>query len=90
MKRKKDKQKGSIEIDELKELSIRNPVKTWVNFLFMHMSKNHLENFTLKKSQGIPSIPLEDQLPEGELDFTKIINRLKVMSIILPKNWAQN
>jgi hypothetical protein len=89
MKGKRDKRKDSIELDELRELSDPVPAKEWVNLLFMHMFKTHLESFTLKKSEGIPPIPLEDELPEGELDFNKIINRLKVMSGLDPTTFKK-
>jgi len=85
MKWKKDKLKDSFDLDKLKECSDGlTPAKKWVNLFLQHMFESHLVSFTLKKSEGIPSIPLEDKLPEGELDFIKIINRLKVMSGLDP------
>ena len=85
MKRKKDKRKDSIEPDELKECSNGlTPAKKWVNLFLQHMFESHLKSVILKKSEGIPPIHLEDELPEGELDFNKIINRLKVMSGLDP------
>jgi len=84
MLRKRKRRIGSIDLDELKELYERFPVKVWVNYLLLHMSRSHIESLTLSRSQGIPSIPLEDRVPEGALDFAKIINRLKVMSGLDP------
>ena len=84
MLRKKEKRKDSIDLSDLKILSDVTPAKVWVNLLLLHMYKDSVGSFTLNKSKGIPSIPLEDEVPEGELDFDKIINRLKVMSGLVP------
>jgi hypothetical protein len=84
MLRKRKILNADIDLDELKELANRNPAAVWVNLLLLHMYKSNLESFTLKKSEGIPLIPHRDEVPEGELDFTKIINRLKVMSGLDP------
>jgi hypothetical protein len=83
------KSKKTICMDELKVIRDPHPAKMWVNSLFEHMFKNHLKSFTLSKTEGIPSIPFEDELPEGELDFTKIINRLKIMSGIDPTTYKE-
>lgn len=82
---KKNKRKNSINPDDLKVLTDRQtPASEWVYSLLEHMFKSHLKSFTLKKSEGIPSIPLRDELPEGELNFSKIINRVKIMSGLDP------
>lgn len=84
MRRKRNKLNVNVDLDELKVLANRSPAKAWVNLLLMHIYKSHIESFTLKKSEGIPLIPLRDEVPKGELDFAKIINRLKVMSGLDP------
>jgi len=78
------KRKDSIDLDELKELRARSPVKTWVNLLLLHICKDAVGSFTLQKSKGIPPIPFEEDVPPGGFDFDKIINRLKVMSGLDP------
>ena len=84
---KKKRQKDCIWIDpdELKELVVKStPAKRWVYCLLEHMFRTKIESFVLSRSEGIPSIPIDDGLLEGELDFTQIINRLKVMSGLDP------
>lgn len=78
------RRKDSIDPDKLMELSDASPIKTWVNLLLLHMYRDSLSTLTLQKSKGIPSIPLEEEVPPGELDFDRIINRLKVMSGLDP------
>jgi hypothetical protein len=84
MLRKRKRRFGSIDLGELKELSERFPVKAWVNLLLLHMFRSHIESLTLSRSKGIPSIPLEEEVPEGAFDFDKIVNRLEVMSGLDP------
>jgi len=82
---KRRKKKDSIDEAELTELEPnRYPVKAWVNLLLMHILKDDPGTFTLEKSQGIPAIPLEEEVPDGELSFEGIINRLKTMSGLDP------
>jgi hypothetical protein len=79
------KKKDSIDEVELTVLERnRNPAKAWVNLLLLHILKNDLGTFTLEKSKGIPAIPLEEEVPDGELSFEGIINRLKIMSGLDP------
>jgi hypothetical protein len=66
------------------DLSDQVPEKVWVNLFLLDMFRSKRESVTLNRSQGIPSIPLEDEVPEGGLDFDKIMNRLKVMSGLDP------
>ena len=89
MKWKRNKKEFPYDLDELKELSEPSPVRTWVNLFLMHMHKEHLENVVLKKSEGIPPISYEDEVPEGGFDFDKIINRLKVMSGLDPETFKK-
>ena len=71
----------SVDLNELRELQERSPAKTWVNLLLLHMYQHSVDRLTLRRSQGIPSIPVRgEDLPLAELDFDKIINRLKVLS----------
>jgi hypothetical protein len=86
---KKRKTNEEPVISELKELSNLNPIKSWVALLIFNMFKNNLERFTLEKSKGIPPLPSEEELPEGDLDFCKIINRLKIMSGLDPVLFKQ-
>lgn len=79
------KKKDSIDEAELTALEPnRYPAKAWVNLLLLHILKDDLGMFTLEKSKGIPAIPLEDEVPGGELSFEGIINRLKTMSGLDP------
>ena len=73
-----------IDLDELKELTESSPGKVWVNLFLLDLFRRKIESCTLSRSQGIPSIPFEEEVPEGGFDFTKIINRLKVMSGLDP------
>lgn len=78
------KRKESIDLNELKELREASPVKTWVNLLLLHISRESVNSFTLNRSNGIPPIPFDEEVPPGGFDFDKIINRLKVMSNLDP------
>ncbi|MCU0917278.1 MAG: hypothetical protein MUC88_22345, partial [Planctomycetes bacterium] len=64
------------------------PAKHWVNLLLLHMYHS-VDHLTLRRSQGIPSLPLDDDLPLAELDFDKIINRLKVLSGLDPVTFRE-
>jgi hypothetical protein len=84
-KKKRQIDKVEIDLDALKELTESSPpAKRWVNCLLEHMFRTKIESFVLSRSEGIPSIPFDDGLLEGELNFTQIINRLKVMSGLDP------
>lgn len=72
--------KAQDDLGDVKEITEKTSVKTWVNSLLMHLYKESIGEFTLQTRDGIPSIPLRGEMPEGELDFGRIINRLKVMS----------
>ncbi len=83
-RRKKLINLDEIDLNELKELAKASPAKAWVNLLLLHICKDSGSSFTLQRSKGIPPIPLEEEVPPGELDFDRIINRLKVMSGLDP------
>ena len=82
------KRGDSIDLNELQELKERSPAKHWVNLLLVHMYHS-VDHLTLRRSQGIPSLPLDDDLPLAELDFDKIINRLKVLSGLDPVTFRE-
>ena len=84
MLRKMRHRRESYDLGNLVRLGEHIPAKEWVYSLLEYMLKDHVGSFTLVKSQGIPSIPLRDELPEGKLDFDKIINRLKIMAGLDP------
>lgn len=82
---KKPKKRDSFDLDDVKELVPQTSAKHWVNTLLMHMYQHSIKDFILQKCDGIPLIGMSDiDLPEDELDFDKIINRLKVMSGLDP------
>jgi hypothetical protein len=82
---KKPKKRDSFDLDELKELVPQTSAKNWVNSLLMHMYQDSIKDFILQQCDGIPSIRMSDiDLSEDELDFDKIINRLKIMSGLDP------
>jgi hypothetical protein len=83
-RRKKTIDLTEIDLNELKELSDASLAKAWVNLLFLHICKDSGNSLTLQKSKGIPPIPLEEEVPPGELDFDRIINRFKVMAGLDP------
>lgn len=85
----KKKKKGSIYLGALKEVAELTPPVEWVYSLLMHMYQDSIGNFILRKSDGIPSIPLQDKLPEGELSFDKIINVLKVICGLDPIDYTE-
>ena len=82
MRRKKKNLTDVVELTELKPN--RSLANAWVNLLLMHIWKDDLGTFTLEKSKGIPPVPLEEEVPDGELNFESIINRLKIMSGLDP------
>jgi hypothetical protein len=84
MLRKMRHRGGPYDLNNLVRLGEQTPAKEWVYSLLDYMLKNHIGHFVLVRSQGIPSIPLRDELPEAELDFDKIINRIKVMARLDP------
>ena len=86
---RKRRPENCIDLDELKILSAAFPAKTWVNLLLLHMSKDSLSTYTLKQSQGIPPVPHEEDLPDGEISFERIINRLKVMAGLDPIKFTE-
>ena len=88
-RRKKPINLDEIDLNELKELSAASPAKVWVNLLLLHICKDSGSSLTLQKSKGIPSIPLEEEVPPGELDFDRIINRLKVMAGLDPVTYRE-
>ena len=84
------KKHNSPNIDLLTEVKgTCTPSISWVNSLLMHMYRDSISDFSLSKSKGIPSIPLQDELPEGELSFDRIINRFKVLSGLDPITFAE-
>ena len=85
----KKKKKDSISLGALKEVAEFTPPVEWVYSLLMHMYQDSIGNFILRKSDGIPSIPLQGKLPEGELSFDKIINVLKVICGLDPIDYAE-
>lgn len=76
---KSGKQKKTIVLDKLVALSCPSKAESWVNLLLLHMYKDSIKTYILDNSQGIPPIPHDEELPDGELNFESIINRLKVM-----------
>lgn len=84
MWKKRIKPKNTIILHELKRLTLENPVKTWINLLLLYMYKDSIDVYKLDQSKGIPPIPHEEELPDGELSFEGIINRLKIMSDLDP------
>lgn len=81
---KRRKQKDPIVFDDLKDLSAESPVKYWVNLFLFHIYKDSISSYTLDQSQGIPPVPYQEELPDGELSFEGIINRLKTMAGLDP------
>jgi hypothetical protein len=73
-----------IHPDNLIKIKSSPPGKEWISLFLLYMFNESMSSFTLQKSSGIPPIPLEDEISEGELSFDKIINRLKVMCELDP------
>ena len=89
IRKRRHKDSIDIDIDEIKELRGRSPAKTWVNLLLLDMSRDSVNTYTLKQSQGIPPVAHEEDLPEGEISFERIINRLKVMAGLDPIRFTE-
>jgi hypothetical protein len=81
---KRGKQKKTIDLDKLVALSYPSTAASWVNLLLLHMYKDSIKTYILDHSQGIPPVPHDEELPDGELNFESIINRLKVMVSLDP------
>jgi len=43
------------------------------------MHEASIESFFLQKSKGIPSFPLEEEVPREAITFAEIIDRIKLM-----------
>lgn len=90
----KKKPKDVVDLDcsrtDIKVVDLSTPAVSWVNSLLMYLYKNSVSDFTLKKSEGIPPVPLEDdELPKGEITYDQIINRLKILSGLDPISYAE-
>lgn len=86
---RKKKKRSSIDLDKLMVMKELSPATEWVNTLLMYMYRESIRHFTLRKSKGIPLIPLDSDFPDGEISFDKIINRLKVMCGFDPLHFTQ-
>jgi hypothetical protein len=75
----------SVITEEIVPSDKLTPARQWVNLLLIHMHQDSIDSIMLQKSKGIPTFPLDVEVSKTELTYTKIINRLKVMSGLDPK-----
>jgi hypothetical protein len=86
---KMEQKRDNCSCDDLTDLAVVS-ARTWVNFLFLHMYRDCLDTYILQRSSGIPDIPtMEDDLPNGELSFDRIINHLKVLTGLDPVQFKE-
>ena len=79
---RRQSREGYIDLDDLKDITEANPVKTYTNLLLLHMADHDIRELTLRQSSPLP-VPELWQFQETP-DLKPVINRLKIMSNLDP------